>query len=132
MTLEFSNITKSYNKLAIIKNVSGSVKRGEVTTLIGPSGSGKSTLLRLLSLIEYPDYGTLKSNGIEYNFSNGKFKIPDNYWPKVTLVFQQLYLWPHLTMMGNIMLPHLNSIDKNTGFNHKLKELIDFFGSFPK
>jgi len=125
--LNFSDIKKSYGKTEIIKGVSGEIHQGEITALIGPSGSGKSTLIRLLSLLENPDSGKIEYDNGLLDFSNKKITIPSDYWPNVTVVFQQLYLWPHLTMMDNILLPHKNNSSDEKWFKEKLDYLINFF-----
>ncbi len=74
-----------------------------MTAIIGPSGSGKSTLLRALSLIDPPDRGSIELDGAFYRFPHrGKLNPP---WPRLTVVFQQFFLWPHLTLRENILLP---------------------------
>ncbi|MEQ8473301.1 MAG: ATP-binding cassette domain-containing protein [Marinoscillum sp.] len=125
--LEFKNIRKSYNELEIIKDISGQINSGEITALIGPSGSGKSTLFRLLSLLEDADSGIINFNGYTLDFSSRKLKKPTVIWPKITLVFQQLYLWPNLTMKQNIMLPHKNIERDSIEFKTKLNDLIELF-----
>jgi ABC-type polar amino acid transport system ATPase subunit len=98
-------LSKSYNSESVFKNVSLELLPGTITTMLGPSGTGKSTLLRILSLLESPDSGSIEIDGDEYaHRDEGSFaaKAP---WPKLTIVFQQLHLWPHLTLRENIMLP---------------------------
>jgi ABC-type polar amino acid transport system ATPase subunit len=124
--LEFNNINKSYNSNHIIKDASGILAEGEVTALIGPSGSGKSTLFRLLSVIEKPDSGIISLDGNV--LINGKKKSNSPApWPKITMVFQQLFLWPNMSMMRNILLPHNRDVIKSEPFQSKLNELIQIF-----
>jgi ABC-type polar amino acid transport system ATPase subunit len=101
-----SNISFSIKDKLILNNVSLDLHPGKVATIIGPSGSGKTTLLRALCLLDHPDSGHLGINGNQYKFplrSKNDFAIP---WPNVTFVFQELYLWPHLTLKENILLPY--------------------------
>lgn len=118
-------INKSYGNTKILKDVDITVEPGEITVLIGPSGSGKTTLLKCLSLLEHPDQGTISLDGIHYNFpipKNKQIKLP---YPNLTVVFQQLFLWPHLTLRQNIILPIKKQLHKH---NHDyLNELIELF-----
>lgn len=98
-------LNKSFGNTITLRDVSADFKPGEITALIGPNGCGKSTLLRALSLLDPPDSGTVIVDEVPYVFpsSNGKnITLP---WPKLTMVFQQLFLWPHLTIRQNITLP---------------------------
>lgn len=103
--LRASNLSKSFGRNVVLSNVSLELAPGTITTLIGPSGSGKSTLLRALALLDPPDVGTVVIGDSTYSFSNRKPVIAPVPWPLVTLVFQQLFLWPHLTLRRNISLP---------------------------
>jgi len=125
--LKFTNIHNSYGDTEIIKGISGKIKHGEITSLIGPSGSGKSTLIRLLSLLEVPSSGVVNFETTEISFTKTKAIIPKDFWPNVTVVFQQLFLWPHLTMLENIMLPHHKVDSTSDFFIKKLNYLISFF-----
>lgn len=122
--LQATNITKFTpdGERKILDNVSASVAPGGLTAVIGPSGGGKTTLIKCLSLLEPPEQGEVSINGDHYNFPLSD-KISLQPWPAVTVVFQQLFLWPHLTLRQNITLPieHLNR-----GTN-QLNELIDVF-----
>lgn len=121
--LQGSGIHKSFDDNHVLQGVDISIKPGEITCVIGPSGCGKTTLLRALALLDYPDQGTLVFDGQTYNFPlKEKDVIPP--WPQITAVFQSLFLWPHLTLRENIMLPARARNDKAEG---DLKGLIDLF-----
>jgi ABC-type polar amino acid transport system ATPase subunit len=116
-------ICKSRDNIAVLSDVHIVVKPGEITALIGPSGAGKTTLLKVLSLIELPERGSLKIDGVSYDFpvkDKSKFLPP---WPKLTVVFQQLFLWPHLTLRENIMLP----LKRKPGASDYLDHLLSRF-----
>ncbi|MBF8984809.1 amino acid ABC transporter ATP-binding protein [Lutibacter sp. B2] len=83
--IKAENITKVFGDLEVLKNVSLEVDRGEVISIIGPSGSGKSTFLRCLQQLEEID--------------GGKIKIDDK---KLGMIFQNLNLFPHKTVIENI------------------------------
>jgi ABC-type polar amino acid transport system ATPase subunit len=97
------NIYKSIGKSEILKDVSLELKKGTLNVLFGPSGSGKTTLCRNLSLLDYPDKGSIGIFDNTYLFPL-KEKIKKLPYPKIGFVYQQLFLWPHLTNRENIML----------------------------
>ncbi len=98
-------VTKAVGQRQILRDVSISIKPGQITALIGPSGSGKTTLLKALSLLEPPDSGEIVLDGYRYSFPLAAKTPIARPWPKVTVVFQQLFLWPHLTLRANVLLP---------------------------
>ena len=102
--IEAKNISKSIEGHNILKGVNITISPQEITVVFGPSGSGKTTLLRSLSLLDSPDSGQLSIEDDQYTFPNAKKNIALPY-PKITVVFQQLFLWPHLTNRQNITLP---------------------------
>ena len=98
---------------------------GEMVALIGPSGSGKTTLLRILSFLDAPDAGTITLDGNHFNFPLNRRERITAPWPRVTVVFQQLFLWPHLTLRQNITLP-LSDRDSSETQTH-LEALVTNF-----
>lgn len=123
--LEAKNINKSYEGTQILNNVSLSIERGKICALIGPSGTGKTTLLKTLAFLEQPDSGQVTIDGVTYKYPLEKGQKVQAPWPKVTVVFQQLFLWPHLTLLQNITLPlSSRGLDDNPP---RLKELLELF-----
>ncbi len=119
------NLYKSWGNLKVLNDANISIKPGQITTLIGPSGSGKTTLIRTLALLDLPDSGSISIDGKAYKFplmNNQEIEPP---WPHITVVFQQLFLWPHLTLRENITLPLRNRQIK--GSEERLNELIEVF-----
>ena len=101
--LQGINLKKSFRGQKIVDNIDLQLEPGKISVIIGPSGSGKTTLLKLLALLEEPDSGRVIVDDKEYCFpSTGLQKAP---WPEITVVFQQLFLWPHLTLLQNVQLP---------------------------
>jgi ABC-type polar amino acid transport system ATPase subunit len=122
-------IHKSFNDgtLKILNGVDCTIKPGEITCLIGPSGSGKTTLLRALGLLENPDVGAVSIDDQTYHFplQNGTKVTPP--WPFVTVVFQSLFLWPHMTLYENIALPARNLIADDHILNDQIMHLAEKF-----
>ena len=85
LLLKMEHVRKSFGDLEVLKDISLSVEKGEVVSIIGPSGSGKSTLLRCATKLETQDFGE-----IEYGGSFG-------------LVFQNFNLFPHYSVLKNII-----------------------------
>lgn len=108
--LRLENITKRFNKLTAVNGVSLDVALGEKLVIIGPSGSGKSTLLRSINLMEEIDEGTIQFEGrpAGYVMRNGKRHLDHPHAvsalrSEIGMVFQHFHLFPHMTVMGNVM-----------------------------
>lgn len=99
--VKVNNLQKSFGSLDVLKGIDLEVHEGEVVCLIGPSGSGKSTFLRCLNLLEYPSGGTVVVD--DFNLTDKKADI-NKIRENIGMVFQQFNLFPHLTVMENIML----------------------------
>jgi ABC-type polar amino acid transport system ATPase subunit len=133
--LSCSHLTKSYHGQKIIEDISVSLDSGAITCLIGPSGSGKTTLLKCLSLIEEPDSGQITLDDHSYSFPLAEDQtLHPLPWPKLTVVFQSLFLWPHLTLRENILLPARNvnpQAEKDIEGLIKIFEMQDFIDRYP-
>jgi polar amino acid transport system ATP-binding protein len=99
--IQIENVTKSFGKVEALKGVSANVRRGEVLVIIGPSGSGKSTLLRCINVLENPDSGHIIVDGLHVMHKRTNINAVR---AEVGMVFQQFNLFPHLTVLENIML----------------------------
>jgi len=91
----------SFGKLHVLKGISEEVAKGEKVVVIGPSGSGKSTFLRSLNLLERPSKGEIFFNGESITSRKTNINIVRQ---KMSMVFQQFHLFPHLTVMENITI----------------------------
>lgn len=102
--IEVSGVNKYFGKLHVLKDVSFSVPNGSVTVIIGPSGSGKSTILRCLNRLEKIESGNIKIG--DKNIIPGKMSYRDlkEIRTNVGYVAQSFNLFPHLTVLENIML----------------------------
>jgi len=120
--LNVENIRKSYGKTEVLKDISFSLKKGEVLAIIGSSGSGKTTLLRCLNFLETPGNGKISVNDEVLFDSNDSSAKSDSEIRKrrlhFGLVFQSFNLFPQYTVIENIMLaPKLTAKEqiKQTG-----------------
>lgn len=99
--IEVKDLKKQFGNLAVLKGISETIERSEKVVIIGPSGSGKSTFLRCLNLLERPTSGSIRFEGLE--ITDRKVDI-DEVRQKMGMVFQHFNLFPHLTVLENIML----------------------------
>lgn len=102
--LNLKNISKSFDELEVLKNISTNIEKGEVVAIIGPSGSGKSTLLRCMNLMEQPTSGEMRFKDTLLNQSDMKEADLDKARENIGMVFQQFNLFPHMTVLENITL----------------------------
>ncbi|MEK3918118.1 amino acid ABC transporter ATP-binding protein [Paenibacillus sp. FSL K6-2393] len=105
------NLKKQFGANEVLKDISTTIQEKEVVCVIGPSGSGKSTFLRCLNLLEGVTSGKVTIGGVEV--TSPKTDI-DQLRTNVGMVFQQFNLFPHLTVLENIMLApkHIKKLSK--------------------
>ncbi len=125
-----NQLYKSFGKLEVLKGISTTVSKGEVIAIVGPSGSGKSTFLRCLNLLETPTNGQVWIGNHE--ITNPKVDIM-NVRENVGMVFQHFHLFPHKTVIENIMYAPMTV--KNQSKNEAetvAKHLLSQVGLFEK
>ena len=135
--LEIKNIKKSFGKYEVLKDISFSLEKGEVLSIIGSSGSGKTTLLRCLNSLEFADEGQITVNGETIFDGAVKQKRSDEELRKKRLhfglVFQSFNLFPQYTVLENVTLaPNLLKKDTTENNRRKALELIEKVGLIEK
>mgnify|MGYP001757320129 FL=1 len=110
IALNLKDIHKSYGNLEVLKGVSLTAHDGDVISILGSSGSGKSTLLRCVNLLENPSQGQIFLGNEELLLKPSKDglvpasrKQLESLRAKVGFVFQSFNLWPHKSIIGNII-----------------------------
>ncbi len=118
--LEVKHLSKSFGGLDVLKDISFDVKMGEVIAIIGPSGSGKSTLLRCINQLEKISGGRINVCGMEMieKYKNGKPVYASaqelrSIRLKIGLVFQNFNLFPHMSVMQNVIEAPVCVLKKN-------------------
>jgi polar amino acid transport system ATP-binding protein len=104
------DIHKSFGALEVLKGVSMRASEGDIVSVIGSSGSGKSTFLRCINLLEIPDRGRIVVRGEEVVLDSRRggarrldHRQVDRIRTRLSMVFQSFNLWPHRTVMGNVI-----------------------------
>ncbi|MDD4343978.1 MAG: amino acid ABC transporter ATP-binding protein [Eubacteriales bacterium] len=98
--IEIKGLYKSYGKVKVLRGIDLKVEESEVVVIIGASGSGKSTMLRCVNFLEKPQKGTIS---IEGKVIDPKSKDLNLIRQEVGMVFQHFNLFPHMTVIGNVM-----------------------------
>ena len=120
------NLHKSFGDVDVLTGIDEHISKGEVVVIIGPSGSGKSTFLRCLNLLEQPSDGEIY---IDDELITSPEADVNKIRQKMGMVFQQFNLFPHLTIMENIILApvKLNKMSKQEAIK-KGEELLERVG----
>ena len=99
--INIENLSKNFGNLKVLKNISTTINKGEIISIIGPSGSGKSTFLRCLNKLEEPTEGHIYIDDMDLMDKNTDInKIRE----RVGMVFQHFNLFPHMTVLENLIL----------------------------
>ena len=98
--IDIKGLYKAFGDNEVLKGIDLSIKEKEVVVIIGPSGSGKSTLLRCMNYLEEPTAGDITEDGIQLNSESNINKVRE----EVGMVFQRFNLFPHMTVLENIVL----------------------------
>jgi ABC-type histidine transport system ATPase subunit len=108
--LHVESLTKRYGSVEVLKGVTLAAREHEVVAILGSSGSGKSTLLRCINLLETPDAGRILVHGEEIHIREKRGqRVPadaaqvERIRSRLSMVFQQFNLWPHMTVLENVI-----------------------------
>jgi polar amino acid transport system ATP-binding protein len=144
--VSIKNLHKSFGDLEVLKGIDLDVVQGEVVCILGPSGSGKSTLLRCINQLNNPDDGIVYINGDPIGnevSSNGDLKKANQAMlakqrSRIGYVFQQFNLWPHRTVLGNVIealkiVKKMNNDEAQKIAIHRITEvgLLDWKDEYP-
>lgn len=135
--VEIKSISKSFDGIEVLRDITINVEKGKTISILGPSGSGKSTLLRCINWLEQPDRGKILIAGQRIGVTDKGLAQPIGELAKIraktAMVFQSFNLWPHLTILGNVIeasvhvlgVPKQQAIEeakillKKVGMDHK-------------
>ena len=123
--IQTTGITKSFDKLQILKGIDLHVNKNEIVAIVGPSGVGKTTLLQIIGTLDRPDSGKVMIDGID------PFRLNEHEMSRfrnrhIGFVFQFHQLLPEFTALENVMIPMLIAHEKATVAEKRAKELLDF------
>ena len=99
--INMENVHKYFGDLEVLRGIDLDIKPGEVVVIVGPSGSGKSTLLRCINKLEEITSGRIEVDGYDLNKKETDI---NKVRTEATMVFQQFNLFPHMTVLGNVIL----------------------------
>jgi polar amino acid transport system ATP-binding protein len=129
--LKVKGLEKSFDKSKVLKGVNLEIKEGEITVVVGPSGGGKTTLLRCISGLTNPDNGSIMING-KYLYEDGKIadkKEEINIRKDIGLVFQSFNLFPHMSVLENIVeAPRVVLGVQREVAEKRAREILNFLG----
>ena len=117
------NLKKSFGDNEVLKGINAEIHKGDVMVVIGASGSGKSTFLRCLNLLEEPTDGKIIFDGIDINDRNVDINL---HRRKMGMVFQQFNLFPHMTVLKNMILGPVKLLKKSK--EEATKEAMELLG----
>jgi ABC-type polar amino acid transport system ATPase subunit len=124
--IKLESVSKRFGKRYVLLNVGLEWYPKDIVVIKGPSGGGKSTLARIIALLDKADKGKIfiEDFWVNYDGNEDMEKIKKEVGKRVSMVFQQLHLWPHLTVRKNVELVVKNRKDKWEEF----ERLVKFFG----
>ncbi|GAB1484685.1 amino acid ABC transporter ATP-binding protein [Treponema sp.] len=129
--VQVKNLCKRYGSIEAVKNISFSVRQGEVLAIIGPSGSGKSTLLRTITHLEEASGGSIEVDG-QQMLQDGVYadkSILRSVLLKLGLVFQNFNLFPHFSVLRNLTEAQVQVLKRDKGEAiRRAKELLERMG----
>ena len=124
--ISVSHLRKSFDGVAVLREVNAEIEKGEIISIIGPSGTGKSTFLRCLNRLEMPDGGSILVDGVEVTAPSAKLAVVRR---KMGMVFQNFNLFGNLNVLGNVTVAQCDILGLTKGAaTRKALELLDRVG----
>ena len=125
--IEIEHINKSYGQLQVLRDVSVTIDKGEIVSIVGPSGAGKTTLLQIIGTLDAPESGSVRYDGVDV------LKLRDRELARfrnrnIGFVFQFHQLLPEFTTAENIAIPALIGGMRQSDAYLRAMELLDFMG----
>ena len=125
--IEIEHINKSYGQLQVLRDVSVTIDKGEIVSIVGPSGAGKTTLLQIIGTLDAPESGSVRYDGVDV------LKLRDRELARfrnrnIGFVFQFHQLLPEFTTAENIAIPALIGGMRQSDAYRRAMELLDFMG----
>lgn len=125
--IQARDISKSFDRLEVLRGVDLDVRKGEILTIVGASGAGKTTLLQILGTLERPDSGAVSFQGTSL-FTLGDKALARFRNRHIGFVFQFHQLLPEFTMLENVAMPALIGGERRSEAMRRAAELIDYLG----
>lgn len=125
--IEIEGINKYYGKLHVLRDVSLSIDKGEIVSIVGKSGAGKTTLLQIMGTLDSPDSGVVKYDGMEVLKMRSR-ELSHFRNRNIGFVFQFHQLLPEFTTVENVAIPAMIGGTKQQEAMRRAMELLDFMG----
>ena len=123
--IEIKNICKSFGPLQVLKEVSTTINRGEIVSIVGASGAGKTTLLQIVGTLDKPDSGEVLYDQVDVTrLSEKEVALFRN--KNIGFVFQFHQLLPEFSALENVMIPALIAKEKPADAEKRAKEILSF------
>lgn len=125
--IEIEGINKYYGKLHVLRDVSLSIDKGEIVSIVGKSGAGKTTLLQIMGTLDSPDSGVVKYDGVEVLKMRSR-ELSHFRNRNIGFVFQFHQRLPEFTTVENVAIPAMIGGTKQQEAMRRAMELLDFMG----
>jgi len=125
--VKVQRLTKKFDSVIAVDNVSFEVKKGEILTLLGPSGCGKTTTLRCIAGLERPDQGEIYIGDKLVSSTEKKIFVPPEK-RELGMVFQSYAIWPHMTVFQNIAYPLVEKKMPRQEIEKKVRDVLKLIG----
>lgn len=125
--IEIESINKFYGKLHVLRDVSLSIGKGEIVSIVGPSGAGKTTLLQILGTLDRPDSGSVRYDGTDV-LRLGSRELSRFRNRHIGFVFQFHQLLPEFSTVENVALPAMIGGMRQSDASKRAMELLGFLG----